>query len=157
MTDWRQSPSSGNDEVFTSPELWRPLARAVGGFDLDPAASPTTSIASTNYTKSDDGLSREWFGKVWLNPPFSEKEAWYRRLIDQLAQGNVQRAVVIAPNDMSADWAQRWFSRADLLGFLDGRDHYTTVEGSPSFGTVVGVWNHTPEVVEVLERKGFVR
>lgn len=24
------------------------------------------------YSKEDDGLSKEWFGRVWLNPPYSK-------------------------------------------------------------------------------------
>lgn len=28
--------------------------------------------AKESYNKYDDGLSREWFGRVWLNPPYSK-------------------------------------------------------------------------------------
>jgi hypothetical protein len=25
----------------------------------------------TYYTKEDDALNKNWFGNIWLNPPFS--------------------------------------------------------------------------------------
>lgn len=65
------TPESGwwqteeNDEVATSPRLWRPLADAMDGFDLDPAAGcEPTPIAEERYTPADDGLASPWFGTV---------------------------------------------------------------------------------------------
>lgn len=55
--DWQTPP-----EIITS----------LGKFDLDPCASSRQAFrtARVMWTKRDDGLSREWFGRVWLNPPF---------------------------------------------------------------------------------------
>ena len=36
------------------------------------AAANQTVKAKVFYTKDDDGLSKEWWGRVWLNPPYSQ-------------------------------------------------------------------------------------
>jgi len=47
------------------------LVDSLGRFDLDPSSDeprpwPTAII---HFTKADDGLAKEWFGRVWMNPP----------------------------------------------------------------------------------------
>lgn len=48
------------------------VVKALGKFDLDPCASTRQAFrtARVMWNKRQDGLSREWFGRVWLNPPF---------------------------------------------------------------------------------------
>jgi len=152
--DWWQTEE--NDAVATKRELWQPFAKAVGGFDLDPAAGcEPTQIATERYTKEDDGLTSPWFGDVWLNPPFSEKTPWYKRLVDQYWNGDVTRAVALAMVDPSANWFHEWFSTDDVITFLDGRDWYMAGD-SPTFSTQVGLWNPTPEAIGVARRLGTV-
>jgi len=146
-----------NDDVATAPRLWRPLDRHLGGFDLDPAAGcEPTPIADERYTEADDGLSRPWFGTVWLNPPFSQKADWYGRLAAQYQRGAVERAAAVATADSSADWFHESFSTADTIAFLDGRDWFLGNGSSPSFATVVGLWGATPEAVAWGRSKGTV-
>ena len=66
------------DEYYTPKEI----IEALGRFDLDPATpvNPRWRTADVMYTKEDDGLSKEWFGRVFLNPPYS------RPLIEQFMQ-----------------------------------------------------------------------
>jgi hypothetical protein len=159
MTDLRRAEPEGNDSVATHPDLWRPLEHAMNGFDLDPAAgAEPEAIADERYTPEDNGLTSPWFGTVWLNPPFSEKGQWYRRLVDHINRGEVDRAVAIAPVDTSTDWFQDWFSTADNVAFLAGRDHYQNGGhgGSPSFSTMVGLWKPTAVACEVLQRRGVL-
>jgi len=160
MTDFRNATSEGNNNVATKGSLWRPLAQAVDGFDLDPAAGcEPENIAQDRFTPEDDGLLKAWYGTVWLNPPFSDKMAWYRRLVDQYRSGDVDRAIAVAPVDTSTEWFQRWYSKADLLCFLQGRAWYITNSpdsGSASFSSMVGVWNPTKDVRSVLAQKGTV-
>ena len=152
---WWQTDT--NDEVATSPELWRPLSRAFGGFDLDPAAGvEPVPIADDRYTKSDDGLTSPWYGTVWLNPPFSEKTPWYSRLVSHVIDGRVDAAAAVATVDPSAAWFHDYFSTADLICYLEGRNWYLGHGDSPSFSTQVGVWNPSPEVVDVLHGLGTV-
>lgn len=146
---------SGNDAVATDPQLWRPLARAVGGFDVDPAAGcEPEAIATDSYTEAENGLEQSWEGNVWLNPPFSDKGRWYREIVNQYPE-NSDRVVALAPCDASTEWFQRWFSTCDVLCMLEGRKHFLG-DGSPNFSTMVGVWNPTLEAKKVLARKGVV-
>ena len=53
-------------------------------FDLDPAHPPFKTNVPCNkyYTIDDDGLSKKWFGNVWLNPPFSKPKPWVIKFIE---------------------------------------------------------------------------
>jgi hypothetical protein len=93
---------------------------------------------------------------VWLNPPFSDKTPWYKRLVGQYNTGSVSRAVALAPVDPSCDWFHSWFHTADVICYLDGRDWFLEHGSSPSFSTMVGVWNPTDECIPWLNDMGTV-
>jgi len=145
-----------NDSVATKRELWQPIADKMGGFDVDPASgAEDTPIAETCYTKEDNGLTKQWPGTIWLNPPFSDKETWFKRLYKQYAHGPTERAVALANAGTDTDWFQEWFSTADLVVFLDGRDWYTEV-GTENFASMLGVWNPTEDLERHLQTLGTV-
>jgi len=146
-----------NDSVATKRELWQPIAERMGGFDLDPAAGcEPTPIANKRYTEADDGLTQPWYGTVWLNPPFSEKRVWFKRLVDQYKNGDVERAVALSTTGTSAVWFQEWFSTADLIVFLEGRDWYIHGDNNPNYCTQLGVWNPTKDLETYLQTLGTV-
>lgn len=157
MTEPWWNTDEDNDEVATSPELWRPLADAVGGFDLDPAAGAESApIAENRYTVEDDGLSQPWYGNVFLNPPGSEKLAWYSRLHAQYRCGNVDRAIALGWGHTSSGWFQDHFSTADAVCFLSDRNVFTGQGDNPSFAVWVGAWNPNRDVLEFLHDRGQV-
>ena len=65
---------TGNEEWYT-PKKYIDMAREVlGRIDIDPASNSFANQivqATTYYTKDDDGQTKEWRGKMWLNPPYS--------------------------------------------------------------------------------------
>jgi len=145
------------DEYATDPQLWRPLSKAVGGFDTDPASgAENEAIAETVYTRSDNGLAQSWNGVVWLNPPFSNKEDWYRKAVNEVNADNAQTVIALAPVDTSTQWFHNWFAKAEVICWLEGRDWYVA-NSTPSFNTAVGVFGDVSTgVIEVLERKGVI-
>ena len=49
-------------------------------FDLDVASTDANALCANHYTKSDDGLAKEWTGRVWCNPPYGrEIGKWMRK------------------------------------------------------------------------------
>lgn len=116
-----ESHSGGTDEWLTP----RSLLDALGPFDLDPC-SPITRpwpTAETHYTIEDDGLSKPWVGRVWLNPPYAHSAKWLHRLAEH---GN-GLALIFARTE-TAVWFTHVWPRASALLFLRGRVtfHYVT-------------------------------
>lgn len=67
------------DEWLTPPEL----IKALGEFDLDPCAPVNRpwSTAKNHFTIEDDGLKQQWYGRVWLNPPYGKKmHLWLKKM-----------------------------------------------------------------------------
>lgn len=107
---------STNNEWYT-PAQYIEAARAVmGGIDLDPASceyANRTVQATTIYTIDDNGLSRDWLGNVWMNPPYgyhegnrSNQAVWTERLIAEYKSGNVEQAVCL----VNAVPGNAWFA-----------------------------------------------
>ena len=80
-----------HDSVNESHEWYtpRPLIEKLGvEFDLDPASSTAanTLIQAKNiFTKEDDGLKQDWYGNVWLNPPYGKDvPIWLEKAIYEI-------------------------------------------------------------------------
>jgi hypothetical protein len=129
------------DEWYTPAEYTEAARRVMGGIDLDPASTPfanETVQAETIYTKEDDGLSVQWYGRVFLNPPYSypKVEQFTTRLIDEAAAGNISQAILLVNNSSDTDWFQALLARFPAC-FTDGRVRFYRDTGE-YFGTRQG-------------------
>lgn len=63
-----------SNTYLTDPEL----IKLLGPFDTDPCTPEVMpwKTASMMYTEKDDGLSKEWKGRVFMNPPYRKVETW---------------------------------------------------------------------------------
>lgn len=92
----RALTSSATTEHYTPRYLWERAIQTMGGIDLDPASDGKNIPAARHYTKQDDGLSKPWKGRVWLNPPFGNGvTAWFEKLVEAYRSGEVTEAVVL--------------------------------------------------------------
>jgi len=111
------------DEWYT-PE-W--LVKALGKFDLDPSAPRRNHwTADRCYTKRDNGLALPWFGRVFLNPPYSNPDPWVEKLVQH---GNAI-ALYFARTDTR--WMHRALDSADAVFFLKGRIPFVDIKGQKS-------------------------
>lgn len=108
-----------NDILQTPPYI----IDALGSFDLDPCAGEHTKIGTVNWWngRGENGLENEWFGFVWCNPPFSQKEIWIPKMI---AHNN---GILILPERGSAPWfgplaetAGHYFVMGKKINFIGG-------------------------------------
>lgn len=96
--------SSNSDEHNTPSYLIEAAREVMGSIDLDPMSNELaneTIRAETYYTKEDDGLGKEWFGNVWLNPPFSLSKLAIPKLVNSYEQFKVEQAVLLVKSDVS--------------------------------------------------------
>lgn len=72
---------SPNDDVWTPPSVFQELNLI---FDLDVCSSEmdTHVPALRKFTIKDDGLTQEWRGLVWMNPPYSNPTPWVIRWLE---------------------------------------------------------------------------
>jgi phage N-6-adenine-methyltransferase len=124
-----QSAKMMKDEWLTPPDVITRL-REFGNFDLDPC-SPIKrpwDTAKTHYTIIDDGLNKEWFGKVWLNPPYGREAV---KWLDKLATHGNGIALIFARTETDMFFEQVW-KRADAILFFRGRLYFHHVTGEKS-------------------------
>jgi len=94
-----------DDEYFTPKWIFEALGLE---FDLDVAAPPggvEWIPAARFFTKEDDGLTQNWDGLVWCNPPYSEATPWVERMIDH------NQGVMLLPF-VDSNWLDRVWSEA---------------------------------------------
>jgi hypothetical protein len=113
---------SGENEWYT-PAEYAEMARSVmGSIDLDPASCDEANDvikADAYYTKDDDGLSKEWRGNVWCNPPYSRDlmPAFVEKLKDSYASGHVRQAILVSHNNTDTAWFHSLASVASAICF----------------------------------------
>lgn len=155
---------SERDDWETPPDLIADLEEALGGFDLDPCAKHNTSIGEVNYRLEDghDGLVLDWYGRVFVNPPFSYKVDWMEKAVEEVEAGWVNTVVLITPDntDMISGWHEYIAPHAEVICFCEGRVKYHLdgeEQGSPTFGTAISVFGEVPdELLRVLHDWGHV-
>ena len=75
--------------------------------DLDPCSNTGTPNipARKHFTVADDGLTRPWSGRLYVNPPYGrEIGPWVRRLKSQYERGNVCQAIALLPSRTETAW-----------------------------------------------------
>ncbi len=63
---------SKSDRWFTPVAIVAAVRATLGGIDLDPASEPLANArvgAAMFFDEADNGLTRKWSGRVFLNPP----------------------------------------------------------------------------------------
>lgn len=89
--------------------------------DLDPCAEPARSVpASRHFTAAEDGLTRQWVGTIYLNPPYGRGIGeWTGKLRSEHAEGRVTAAVALLPARTDTNW---WAElNVEVLCLIRGR------------------------------------
>jgi hypothetical protein len=93
---------------------------------------------------TENGLAQEWYGRVWLNPPFvqlspgqSSIKPFVIKAVRDYEAGNIEAAILLLPNDTSTTWFNAL--RKYIICFASKRVEFN-IPGKkpahPSFGTI---------------------
>jgi len=135
--------NSGEDEWYT-PEVWLEIARAaMGGIDVDPASSKIANErvgAPMYFDKQSNGLEKEWRGRVWMNPPYSQPliGQFISKLSEEFNAERCSQYVVLVNNATDTAWGQLLLSMADAVLFPRGRIQFWDKAGNPGGSPLQG-------------------
>ncbi len=144
-----ESSVGATDDWYTPPEIFDALGLR---FNLDPC-SPGNGHwvpAGKVYTQNDDGLSKPWFGLVFMNPPFGKRNGhvpWLRKFFDHGDGIALVRAYT------SSAWWHDHMHRAEIILFPRGKTKFIRPDGSvgrsPGHGVALAACGHV--ACEALE------
>lgn len=142
-----------NDEWLTP----RWVLDVLGEFDLDPC-SPINrpwDTAKRHFTIEDDGLSREWHGRVWCNPPFHRylRPLW----MEKMARHN--NGIMLLPAACeTAAFSDHVFGKCSGILMLNRRPHFHYIDGSEAkanSGCTIALIAYGEDNFDALKKSGL--
>jgi phage N-6-adenine-methyltransferase len=133
---------------------------------LDPASSKLAQRrvkAERYFTAEQNALNRDWFGKVFLNPPYSRDlmPRFASKLVEEVNAGWVSEAIMLTHNYTDTAWFHTAESVAELICFTRGRIAFVSQNGTlaaPTQGQAFFYFGERPEAFrDNFSHRGFIR
>ena len=167
---WQAANYSSESNEWYTPARYIEAAREVlGVIDLDPASSQfanETVRAVRFFTSKDDGLSREWHGRFFMNPPYGKTDEgksmageFCNKAIAEYETGNVSAGIILVNSLHSQSWQAPLYKFP--VCFVDHRIQFVNGEGdenrNPTFQNIfIYLGNEVSRFAEVFRRLGYV-
>ena len=140
INNTRGTTGTGDNEWYTPQKYIESARKVLGSIELDPASSDVANKkvkADTFFNEQMDGLSLDWSGKVWMNPPYAQPyiEQFMVKLSDEYQNGNVSEAIALTHNYTDTKWFQYAQERATAICFTRGRISFESPTGAKASPT----------------------
>ena len=132
---------TGNAEWYTPPDIIAAVHAVLGHIDLDAASCEVANrivLADNFFSIDDDGLDCNWFGRVYLNPPYSRGliKKFVNKFIAEYKAGHVDGAIILVNVQTDSKWFKTLAELCTAAIFTQGRIRFVQPDGIPS--------KHTP-------------
>ena len=146
--------NTGEFEWYTPADYIESACTVMGEIDLDPASTAeanTVVRAKRFYTIEDDGLMKDWAGRVWMNPPYAQPtiQQFCERLKVFYEAGYVTEAIALTNNATETFWFDTLSSAASALCLPRGRIKFWNPEkdsATPLQGQAITYFGPSPDV-----------
>lgn len=133
-----------SDECYTPLSVLEPLEALLGGIDTDPCWSPHSLVKPriVGFTIADNCLTKQWVGKVWLNPPYSGPGPFLDAAAGH-ARETGERVIALVKLDPSTEW-WKFTAKASAIGLWPHRIAFTgryAKSSAAPFPSAVICWN----------------
>ncbi|MDM0612466.1 DNA N-6-adenine-methyltransferase [Clostridium perfringens] len=137
-----------NKELFSSKKQdWEtPLnlfekLNEIFNFNLDVCAIPETEKCKKYFTPEIDGLSQEWYGTCWMNPPYNRYQVnWIKKASEEVIKHNSIVVCLIPARPDTKVWHNIIFKNADTICFLKGRLKFSNSKESAPFPSAIVIF-----------------
>lgn len=130
--------SSSSDNWPTPKKLFEELDQEFG-FTLDPCASTENAKCARFFSVQEDGLTQEWTGVVFMNPPYGrEIGKWMKKAFESSTQGAT--VVCLIPSRTDTQWWHEYAMRGEIR-FIKGRLYFGDSVGRAPFPSAIVIFH----------------
>lgn len=148
-----RAQGTGENEWYTPEQYIEAARELLGEIDIDPASSEIaqkTVKARQFFTVDDNGLDREWNGRVWLNPPYAQPAIhnFMQKTVEEFQSGRMTEGVALTHNYTDTQWFHIAAKAAEAICFTRGRIGFLSPEGkkaAPTQGQAFFYFGNRPE------------
>lgn len=120
MAEFSHKFASKRQDWETPPEIFDPLNQEFG-FTLDVCATDDNKKVASFFDKENDGLSKDWNGVCWMNPPFGTQGKWVKKAYESALGGAT--VVCLLPSRTNTNWWHDYCMKGEIR-FIRGRPKF---------------------------------
>jgi hypothetical protein len=113
--------------------------------DIDPCSNSLSSPnvpAKIVYTEKEDGLTKPWNGRIYMNPPYGgEIRKWAKKWYHEYKEGRMDMGIALVAARTDTRWWKYFNDTASAACFVSGRIKFISSNGlssgSPTFPSVL--------------------
>lgn len=127
--------TSQTDE-WATPQAFFDALNETLHFTLDPCATPQNAKCCRYFTKAENGLTQEWTGRVFMNPPYGrEIGKWVRKAYEE-SRKNAELVVCLLPARTDTSWWHDYCLGGEIY-FVRGRLRFGNAKNSAPFPSAI--------------------
>lgn len=114
-------------------------------FTLDPCATPENAKCDLYFTQEEDGLSQNWLGTVFMNPPYGrEIGKWVKKAYEESLNGATVVCLIPARTDTKY-WHEYVIGGGAEVRFIKGRLKFGGSKNSAPFPSAIVIFRSSDE------------
>lgn len=129
---------SSKTDLWYTPQDFFKKYDDVYKFETDVCATDDNAKCAKYYTEEMDGLSQEWRGVCWMNPPYGRTiSKWMKKAYESSLEGAT--VVCLVPARTDTNWWHDYAMKGDIE-FIKGRLKFGGSKNSAPFPSAVVVF-----------------
>lgn len=129
---------SSKTDLWYTPQDFFKKYDDVYKFETDVCATDDNAKCAKYYTEEMDGLSQEWRGVCWMNPPYGRTIGnWMKKAYESSLEGAT--VVCLVPARTDTGWWHNYAMKGDIE-FIKGRLKFGGSKNSAPFPSAVVVF-----------------
>lgn len=111
---------SSKTDMWATPDDFFLKLDAVFHFETDVCASPENAKCVNFFTANDCGLTKDWTGTCWMNPPYGRGIGEWIEKAYSSAKNNGATVVFLLPARVDTRWWHDYCAKGEVF-FIKGR------------------------------------
>jgi phage N-6-adenine-methyltransferase len=109
-------------------------------FEFDVCANEKNSKLPFFFTPEDNALTKPWFGRCWMNPPYGrEIKDWVKKAYEESRKPGTM-VVALLPARTDTKWFHEYIYGKAEIRFIKGRLKFVGAEHFAPFPSMIVIW-----------------